>query len=169
MNRRNFTISLWASAAALLGLGRAASAVPSDSPYENYFTWAVQDVESFADLKAKLDALPNQCLGLSQRVCETGEKYLEIFEAAFARPGDVAVVERQVAASMARRISAAMEGRPGKIHWRVPFESEITDTQVVVRYDANGPDVDFITNQRCYVDKNWKRVGAYVRFTKARA
>ena len=167
-SRRKFLVGL-GPILGLISFGKVVEATPSDSPYENYFTWAVasSDIDSFADLKAKLDALPNQCMGLPQRVCETGERYVEIFEGALARPDDVVVVERNVARKMAQRISAVMEGRFGKIYWRIPFESEILNTQVVSNYDENGPDIDFITGKRCYVDKNWKAVKAYVRFTKA--
>lgn len=123
---------------------------------------------SFAELEAKLDALPNQQLGSPTAVCkETGEEYETITISAWARPGDEAFIEKAVANQMSTRISTAMNGRIGTIYWRSCFEASIRQSSQVLSYDDSGPDIDFLTDKRCHMDHNWVAVGAYIRFTRA--
>lgn len=114
---------------------------------------------SFEDLKAYLDGLPNQCIGRAAATCETGDEYQEIIEYGIARPGDEAFVECAVANKMYNRIERLMHNKSGKIYWRTPFEYERRPSYVIVRYDDD--------RGLCLMDKNWVSLRCYVRFYRA--
>jgi hypothetical protein len=128
---------------------------------------AFPDCNDFASLKAHLAQWPDQAIGLASAVCEAGEKYVEFFEVALARPDDVEVIERLVAQRMSERLRDYLSPRHGRIYWRIPFESEISEWSVVSRYDENGPDRDELTDRKCVKDKNWRRVACYCRLYRA--
>lgn len=123
---------------------------------------------SFAELQRWIDALPDQHLGVAGALSDVVEPYVEIMEGALARPGDVVVIESIVADFMQRRLKTYLNQRSGRIYWRVPFEWKIAPYPIVVRYDEDGPDIDFVTNQRCIKDKNWIGIKAYCRLVRAR-
>ena len=125
------------------------------------------DFDNFSGLKKWLAELPNQTVGDPTAICETGEPYIEFQESALARPGDVEVIEREVARRMGRRLGEYLDPRKGRIYWRIPFESDIDQTNVVVRYDENGPDLDPVLDRKCVMDKNWRRITAYCRLYRA--
>lgn len=125
------------------------------------------EYDSFLELKKYLHELPNQIIGVAAAVCETGEPYVEFQESALARPNDVEVIERKVAARMSRKLFDYIGKRSGRIYWRIPFEFDIAPTDVVVRYDENGPDKDAITDRKCVMDRNWRNVTAYCRLYRA--
>lgn len=122
---------------------------------------------SFHELKRWLEEFPNQMRGTPQAICETGEHYVEFFGAALARPDDVGVIEGVVARAVSKQLESYFETRGGRLYFRVPFESAVTDTFVVERYDENGPDYDPLIGRKCVADKNWKYVRAYVRLYRA--
>ncbi len=122
---------------------------------------------SFAGIKQWLSGLDDQTVGVPAAVCETGELYIEFFQAALARPEDVAVIEAHVAGQFAAQLTKYLAARSGRIYWRIPFESDVSDATAVVRYDVNGPDEDVLTGRKCILDKNWKRVACYCRLYRA--
>lgn len=125
-------------------------------------------VATFVELKAWLAALPDQAMGTAGAVCETGEPYVEFAAFGIARPRDEAAVEAVVAECMERQIQRYFEDRKGRIYWRVPLETAVDQHAIVIRYDVNGPGTDFLTDQRCVLDKNWVRLAAYCRLYKAK-
>lgn len=125
------------------------------------------DIANFADLVEWLASFPDQGAGDPCGVCQTGEPYVVFSHTALARSEDVEVIEREVARSMACRLDDYLRSRGGRIYWRIPFESEIRDDAAVVRFSEDGPDVDFLTDRKCFKDHNWKRVSAYCRVYRA--
>lgn len=125
------------------------------------------EVVGFADLKDRLAGLENQTIGVAGAVCETGEEYVQFQEYALSRPDDVAVIERIVARRMARRLLDYLGARGGRIYWRIPFEAEISPYAVVIRFDENGADTDAVSDRRCVLDRNWRRVASYCRVYRA--
>ena len=122
---------------------------------------------TFAEHKDWLAKFPDQQDGLPCSVCETGEPYVEFRATALARPGDAATIEGLVADQMKNQLGEYLNGRRGRIYWRIRLETDIDDYPMVARYDDNGPDKDFMTDRRCHLDKNWKRVAAYCRVYRA--
>ena len=125
-------------------------------------------LQSFDELKYALDNLPNQTDGDPCAVCQIGEPYIEFKVAMLARPGDEKIVERHVVSEIIRQLNEYLDGRGGRIYWRIRFESDVCEHAEILRLDVNGPDVDFITNERCVKDKNWRRIAAYCRLVRAR-
>lgn len=124
-------------------------------------------IETLARLKGHLDSLPDQQVGNASAISDVGEPYVELFEYAFARPDDVAIIERVVAQRMLLNLNHYLDGRNGRIYWRIPLEWDITPTKIVVKYDDDGPDIDFSTNQKCVKDGNWIKIAAYCRLYRA--
>jgi hypothetical protein len=123
---------------------------------------------SLADLKRELDLLPDQQIGNSGAVSDVGEPYIEFYAHGIARPGDEKIVERHVANTMARQLRAYFGTKNGRIYWRHPLEFKVESHQEILRVDANGDDIDFVTGQKCVMDKNWLVVRAYCRLVKAK-
>lgn len=123
--------------------------------------------DTFESLQRRLAELPNQTMGNPSAVCETGEQYVVFSELGLARPDDVKTIEAEVAARMSRRLHEYLDKRFGRIYWRIPFEYEISDYGVIIRYDENGIDIDPTTNRKCVMDKKWKRVACYCRLYRA--
>ena len=124
-------------------------------------------VTSFSDLRNWLDSLPNQQLGRASAICETGDAYRVFAFYGLSRPGDEAIVERAVAEQMSRSLNEYFGSRPGRIYWRIPLETEITDHEAVARFDDNGPDRDFSTDRRCVLDRNWRLISCYCRLFRS--
>lgn len=122
--------------------------------------------KTLSELKSRLDAMGG-VLGNPGQYCETGAEYDVVSENVLARPENVDEAESRVAANMWIKMMVLMGGKYGKLYWRIPLEYEILNGSKVDRIDESGPDVDFETNSKCYLDRNWKRVAAYVRFHKA--
>lgn len=68
---------------------------------------------------------------------------------------------------MEAQLTHYFERREGRIHWRIPLETEISAHEVVVKYDESGPDIDSLVARRCVKDKNWMSVKAYCRLYRA--
>lgn len=165
LSRRNFW-GLAALAACIPFRPSLASGVADDRNNKWHRIRVAPGVDSFADLKKWVEDLPNeQRRGSPTAVCkETGQEYTELFVYGLARPGDEAVVERDVATQMQQKICRALTDRVNStIYWRIPLEWEIDQRALVVEYREDGPDLDFVTNERCVTDKNWMRVAAYCR------
>lgn len=124
-------------------------------------------MSGFAQLKQWLDGLPNQVKGFQAAICETGEPYVEFVEDALCRPDDVGLIEAHIANRMARRITEYLNGKSGRIYWRVPLECQIEDSPQIDSFDENGPDKDFMTRRACILDRNWKSVSLYCRLYRA--
>ena len=123
---------------------------------------------SFIELKHWLDGLPDQQMGDPCAISNIGEPYIVFSVGALARPGDEAIVESIVAADMQRQIEAYLKDKSGRIYWRVPLEWEVAPYSVILRFDDNGIDKDFITDRRCVMDKSWLAVRGYCRLVKAK-
>ncbi len=123
---------------------------------------------TFAQLRARLDAMPDQEQGLPGDVCQAGEMYREFFVTAMSRPGDVAVVEDAVAANVLVLLDQYFLDREGRIYWHTPLEWDISESPLVMEYRDDGPDTEIITNERCVLDKDWWRVGCYTRLYRAK-
>lgn len=124
---------------------------------------------TFEELRAALDALPDQTAGDPWVVSNIGEPYVEFRARALARPGDEALVERLVVDDLVRQLNAYFYDKDGRIYWRERLEVDRSQCSVVVRLDATGEDVDFVTNTRCVMDKNWVRIAGYCRLVRAKA
>lgn len=123
---------------------------------------------TFAELDHALNTIPDQTDGDSCAVSQIGEHYVEFLSVHIARPGDEKLVEQFVVSDMVRQLNSYFRDRSGTTYWRTRLETEIKPYDVVVRFDRNGPDLDFVTDQRCLKDKNWVRIAAYCRLVRAR-
>ena len=123
----------------------------------------ISGVFSFADLREWLKSFPEQAMGNTGPFTEGGQPYKEFFSVSFARPNDVSLIESIVASDMRHRLELYFGNQRGRIHWRVPLESEAIPAHVVLRYDDNGPDTDYVIAKRCHTDKDWVRVACYCR------
>ena len=127
----------------------------------------VPDASTFAELRFLLDRLPDQTEGDPCAICQTGEPYVEFIVDMLARPGDEAAIERCAVELFSRQLSRYLSDKSGRIYWRTRLEHEWSPAYVVVRFDVNGPDLDYITDQRCVTDKNWRRIKGYCRLYRA--
>mgnify|MGYP001612549790 FL=1 len=118
---------------------------------------------SFSDLREWLASFPDQVAGKVGPFTETSTPYMEFFSRSFSRPDDVTVIEVMVARDMQRQLEIYFNNNRGKIHWRIPLETEVRPAHIVLRYDENGPDMDYVLDKRCHTDKNWRDVAAYCR------
>ena len=124
---------------------------------------------SFDELVRALNHIPNQTMGCPSAISDIGEQY-EVFRVvALARPGDEKTIEQMVVKEMCEKLDQYFEGKSGRIYWRTPLETETVQHDVVLRLDVNGPDIDFITNLKCVMDKNWRKITGYCRLVKATA
>jgi len=123
--------------------------------------------DSFISLKNYLDGINDQKMGDPCVVCETGETYKEFSEKRLCRPADIEIAESECAAAMRKRLDNYFSERQGRLYWRIPFEYERAPTAVVIRFDIDGPDLDFLTNRKCVTDKNWIQVQCYCRLYKS--
>ena len=121
---------------------------------------------SFDELARALNDIPDQTMGIACSMSDVGEPYVEFLSAGLARPGDEKIIERYVVAEMCKKLDSYFKEKAGRIYWRIPFESCISPHEMVLRFDVNGPDVDFVTNEKCVKDKNWVRVAAYCRLVR---
>ena len=120
-------------------------------------------------LRGALMVMPDQTMGIPYSVSDIGEPYVAIFSKSLARPGDEKIIEHLVVTDMCEKLDTYFEDKVGRIFWRVPFETDVKPYEVVMRFDVNGPDVDFITGQQCVKDKNWVRIAAYCRLVRSKA
>ena len=179
MNRRALLTAL--STIPALGWIAPATASPTKS-----------GVRNFSDLKKWVDSLPvKQVDGTPTAICgETGEKYTVRLFGGLARPGTEHLLEESLAVQMQNAISKAIEYaipydmengkwatpnnnvRPKSakiedvtIYWRERLESGRDNYPVVTAYSEDGPDFDFLTDRRCMMDREWRKIGIYCRFT----
>lgn len=125
-------------------------------------------LQTFEELKRALDEIPDQTDGDPCAVAQIGEMYLAFKVTMPARPGDEKLVERWVIEEASLRLNEYLDNRGGTIYWRLRPELVVENHEVVLHRDINGPDIDYITNERCIKDKNWRRVGFYCRLVRAR-
>jgi hypothetical protein len=125
------------------------------------------DPQDFGELKRLLDGLPNQVDGLAGPVCETGDNYIEFSERQLTRPDDEKIIERNVVRRFWRGLSVYLNERKGRIYWRMRLETDVEEWAEVIKFDDEGPDRDFLTDRRCFLDKNWRVVQAYCRVYRA--
>lgn len=175
MNRRGI-FGLFAGLAAFCAapLSAVAKSAPR-APRYRYIDCGYRgpSVKSFAELQEWLDKLPvRQFDGSPSAVCEqTGEPYVAFHLGGYARPSDEAFIEAGVAARMQNAITDAIERVQPKriedtvIYWRQRFESEVSGYERPIEFREDGPDIDWITGQRCVLDRNWVKVGGYCRLT----
>lgn len=124
--------------------------------------------ESLEEIEASMKAaFPDAKMGRKRAVSNTGEPYVEISQYAICRDAefDIAATKKFVASRMVRALREYFESRGGvgTLYYRVPLEDIMQDYPVVIKYDENGPDKDFLTDRRCYLDRGWKGYGMYVR------
>ena len=137
----------------------------------------VFDGETLEEVIEKLNvAYPKQKLGVAGLTASTGERYVEIIAMSLVRNRefDIAAVKRMTLRNVSHQLSEYAEGRPGSdhvLHWRIKPEDDLADYPVVEAYDEAGPDKDFYTDRKCFMDKNWKIYKVYMRLliTKERS
>ncbi len=123
--------------------------------------------DDLASLKRYMGVrFPNPVRGTGH-VAATGEKYVEIAFSALSRPADMAIVSRFVFVTFSELLMSYLDQTCGQIYWRIPLEEDWIDVPQVVRYDENGPDIDFYTDRRCVLDRDWKRYGIYCRLLRS--
>ena len=122
---------------------------------------------SFVELERALNEFPNQTNGDSSSVCEIGVPYIAFHARGIARPGDEKTIERFIVNEMCEKLDEYFDGKSGRIYWRHRIEFDVSQHNEVLRLDVNGPDVDFITDQKCVMDKNWRKVHLYCRLVRA--
>jgi hypothetical protein len=124
-------------------------------------------MDSLAELEKWLNGLPDQQDGAPGPFCDAGEPYVEFFQRGYARPDDVAMIERDVAEQMAMSLNRYFASRKGRIYWGKRFETDVGRTVLVTRFDEQGPDVEFTTDRRCFKDTNWIAIRCYCRLYRA--
>jgi hypothetical protein len=97
----------------------------------------------------------------------TGEEYAEIAFSALSRSADEAIVSRFVLNAFSQLLTSYLSQTRGQVYWRIPLEEAWLDAPQVVRYDVDGPDIDFYTDRRCVLDRDWKRYGVYCRLLRS--
>ena len=132
--------------------------------------------ETFAGLCRKINELfPTSCIGRPFVISKTGERYVEMSDYASFRDEllDAKVAEKDVVSRMCRRIAeyaTEVADREGcgfdalRLYWRILPEEDTGDFSPIVKFDPDGPDVDPVTDKRCFVERGWKRYGIYMRF-----
>lgn len=132
------------------------------------------EVGSFKELHERIVLNFPTETGSPSAFCEqTGDDYKEILVRMLSRQRDVKLIERKAASEMGRQLETLFYSKQGtvhypvrgKIYWRCPLEWEISRAPQIVRLSEDGPDIDFITNQRCYMDHDWMAVKAYCRLS----
>jgi hypothetical protein len=127
------------------------------------------EFNDLASLKRYLDnRFPNAGYGVSS-LSATGEEYVEIAFSALSRsaPTDEEIVSRFVVIAFSQLLMSYLDQTRGQLYWRIPLEEGWIDAPQVVRYDDNGPDIDFYTDRRCFLDRDWKRYGIYCRLLRS--
>lgn len=131
------------------------------------------------DFNAALAALPwRQVDGQPMHVDELGQEYVTLIETSLVRPGDVAIATGFVLQRGMRRlkdfvinellktgfpVARTVDGQTGVIHWRVRPEFAAEKHPVVLRYADDGPDIDHVTDRRCFKDHDWLLAKLYMR------
>lgn len=126
-------------------------------------------MKNLEDLKAQIAArFPDSRVGRPCAISDTGEEYQEIFYRGICRDReyDIACLKEfaltQFLSLFDRYADGGKSGR-FSLYWRIPLEDDLTRHGVIEHYDENGPDVDFYTDRRCFMDKNWKMYCVYAR------
>jgi hypothetical protein len=126
-----------------------------------------REVRSIAELRAVLDELPDQTMGDRSAVSQIGKPYIEFLNMGLARPGDEAVIEREVVGAMVRSLNGYLNDKSGTIYWRTRLEVDVTPWYVILYYDNNGPDINALTDRKCVKDSKWVRIALYCRLVRA--
>ena len=126
--------------------------------------------DNFADLVERFaERFPDAKKGRTEFFSDTGEPYVEFSESALTRPDafDMEVTSKAVIGRFHRRLMDYFGSTKGQLYWRIPLEEEWADRPQVIRYDKDGPDVDFFTRLPCHLDYRWKRYGVYCRLLRS--
>ncbi len=165
MKTENFSRRAWIK---ILGAVVGVISAPIKAKSYSHTIRFPNGASTFEELKEWISGLPNrQANGSPTNICsQTGDEYVEVFSRHAARPGDEKYAEKMVVEDMQRQICKLFTDRlHGTIYWRVPLETQIQKWSRVKEYREDGPDVDFLTDRRCVMDRNWKAVKAYCRLT----
>ena len=125
--------------------------------------------ETLPALKVAIQsAYPQQVIGRSRHIANTGEEYVEIsaFGLARNREYDIAQVKKAVVQSVTAQFRQYAKGKPGAyctLYWRIEPEEDVRPAFLVENFSDEGPDEDPITGLRCYADRDWVRCGVYMR------
>lgn len=128
--------------------------------------------ESIQALTESIDRHFPPKIGRPMNVADTGEPYREFYEVAYCRdaPFDMEVAKRAVLDSMVRHLSDYLmypEDETHTVYWRIRPEEDWIDQPQVIAYADSGPDVDFITQRPCLLDKGWKKYQVYCRLLRS--
>ena len=127
-------------------------------------------MKTLTEIKTWLATFPDQCLGLPKGESNTGEPYHELMVKAPYRADDLVgetLAKETVCEMFFANLHSYLKSRTGTIYWRIPIEEDTQYKFVVLRYDPEGPDKDFITDQRCHLDKNWRMYVLYCRVLRS--
>ena len=97
-----------------------------------------------------------------------GEKYIEFGCGLHAREQDVDIIMSVACTKLANAIhtlAARYTPQTHAIEWRKRPECAVGDYPLVVEYRDDGPDMDFVTDRRCVMDKGFKLVKTYARIS----
>lgn len=117
----------------------------------------------FAPVMEWLRSFKDQVNGKAGPLTENGGKYVEFFSSQLYRPSDLLFATRNCAHLTRLTLDGYFSGKSGAIHWRIPLEWDSYPAPQVIKYDPNGPDKDFVTDQNCVMDHDWMVVKSYAR------
>ena len=136
---------------------------------------AVEMIFNFEDFEAALSMLPwKQKDDEAGPRDETGQRYFQLTEWAYARSGDVAQITGVVLRKAFGRLLEYVDnmqldrqppGGDGVIHWRIRPEFECLPYFIVTEYRSDGPDRCASTYWPCAMDKDWVLVKVYARLS----
>ena len=142
----------------------------SEFPQDALFPWPVSSaysISTFDGLTAWVSSLPNpQEDGEPCAVSSVAGPYEEVVISAPFRRDDQEgrkLAERCVVLNFALRISAMLRDDKACIYWRERPEWDTWDWDRPIKYHADGPDYDPLTDKRCTMNKDWALLKAYAR------
>lgn len=102
-------------------------------------------------------------------VADTGEEYVEIYRKALCRSNefDVRLTKKSVLEQFRQALQNYVSDNDGVLYWRIRLEEDLIDAPQVLRYADDGPDKEFITGKRCYVDPDWQCYQIYCRLLRS--
>lgn len=110
-------------------------------------------------------AFPVQKRGRPMALSDTGEEYVEFFYRVPFRDSELGerVAREHAAREISRLLTDYAMDRSGPLYWRVLPEEDMSDRQVVGKFSEDGPDTEFLTLKRCWLEPGWKTYGIYMR------
>lgn len=97
-----------------------------------------------------------------------GEQYVECGWSFPAREADVPMLEILACKRLADSIlhlASKFSPETHSIEWRKRPECAVSDYPLVVEYRPDGPDMDYVTDRQCVMDKDFKLVKTYARLS----